>query len=514
MTTTNLGLSKPARGALAWNTDVNGNMDLIDAVFAAAGGGTSVGMNVGSGKTLDVAGTANFTDSGFYLRDNGDTTKKLQLQLSGITTGTTRTWTAPDVSDTFVGLTVAQTLTNKSLTSPTWTGTVVANADIMPTDNTYALGDGSHRFTNLYASGSLVANNVALAGSGGFSAITSAPFLQLKNTGSGSDVKDWRFVVSGASLLLQLYGDSGSPVSNGITLTRTTTSLTGVTIASTAALTYGGVTFGTSPTGTGNPVLQTSPTISGHPTIEGITSTGATGTGKLVFDASPTISGHPTLEGITSTGATGTGNLVFSAAPSFSGTFTSAGLLANFGTAGSTNVLSVLNGANSGNTYSAIILDGNSNVSGSSPGYIFNLRLHGVDSTYISTRGFLAASSSTDFGIQCGGSGGVYLGSGATAWAAISDEKSKENVLPIYGALEKLGALRTVTGNYRQGTFKKNDYRRRSFLIAQDVLDVLPEAVDTSDPNQLGLDYTATIPLIIAAINELNGKVNNLQLAA
>jgi hypothetical protein len=33
-------------------------MDSIDAVFAAAGNGTSVGLNVGSGKTLSVAGTA------------------------------------------------------------------------------------------------------------------------------------------------------------------------------------------------------------------------------------------------------------------------------------------------------------------------------------------------------------------------------------------------------------------------------------------------------------------------
>jgi hypothetical protein len=64
-------------------------------------------------------GSAQFVDNVFTLVDNGDTSKKFQLQLSGISAATTRTWTVPDGSDTFVGLTLAQTLTNKTLTTPT-----------------------------------------------------------------------------------------------------------------------------------------------------------------------------------------------------------------------------------------------------------------------------------------------------------------------------------------------------------------------------------------------------------
>ena len=58
-------------------------------------------------------------DNILFIKDDTDGTKKLQLQLSSISAGTTRILTVPDANTTIVGTNATQTLTNKTLTDST-----------------------------------------------------------------------------------------------------------------------------------------------------------------------------------------------------------------------------------------------------------------------------------------------------------------------------------------------------------------------------------------------------------
>jgi hypothetical protein len=67
-------------------------------------------------KVNDNTNTYTAKDTLFTLQDNGDVTKQAVFELSGITTGNTRTLTVPDASTTLLGRTETATMTNKSAT--------------------------------------------------------------------------------------------------------------------------------------------------------------------------------------------------------------------------------------------------------------------------------------------------------------------------------------------------------------------------------------------------------------
>lgn len=128
-------------------------------------------------KTFDNTNIFTIRDDRLALQDNSDTTKQAVFQLSGITTGTTRTYTLPNISDTLVTLTASQTLTNKTLTSPTISAPTISNPTLTVdtiSEFTSANGvvvdgvtlkDSNVTATNLIAGGTLtVTGNSTLTG--------------------------------------------------------------------------------------------------------------------------------------------------------------------------------------------------------------------------------------------------------------------------------------------------------------------------------------------------------------
>jgi hypothetical protein len=101
------------------------------------------------------------------------------------------------------------------------------------------------------------------------------------------------------------------------------------------------------------------------------------------------------------------------------------------------------------------------------------------------------------------------MADGGTSWVANSDERLKTDLKPIENAAEKVSTLRAVTGRFKTD----EETVSRSFLIAQDVQAVLPEAVNGQQDEQgtLGLAYTDVIPLLVAAIKEQQTIINDLK---
>lgn len=117
-------------------------------------------------------------------------------------------------------------------------------------------------------------------------------------------------------------------------------------------------------------------------------------------------------------------------------------------------------------------------------------------------------NNNTDLSIINNG-GGVRLANGATSWAAISDENAKamDEFKPFINSLDKVSELRAGTTRYKTDSIGVS----RSFLIAQDVHKVLPEAVSVDKSGQLNLRYSEVIPLLVAAIKELKIRIEELE---
>ncbi|MBN1339818.1 MAG: tail fiber domain-containing protein [Bacteroidales bacterium] len=107
------------------------------------------------------------------------------------------------------------------------------------------------------------------------------------------------------------------------------------------------------------------------------------------------------------------------------------------------------------------------------------------------------------------------LGSNSNRWISVhavngtiqtSDRRLKNDIETLSYGLDQVNQLQPVTYRWKDG----NDKSVHVGLIAQEVQKIIPEAVDSSDPDRLGLNYSELVPVLIQAIQELSDQVKVL----
>jgi hypothetical protein len=129
----------------------------------------------------------------------------------------------------------------------------------------------------------------------------------------------------------------------------------------------------------------------------------------------------------------------------------------------------------------------------------------------VSHRWKVAAGSGNLNFLQNDGAGTYQLRSYVTnntgAYVTISDASTKNTVNPIDSALEKVNQLNPVSFYYNH---QPSAETKSLGFIAQEVDQVYPEAVHSSE-GVLGINYTALIPVLTKAIQELSARISELE---
>jgi hypothetical protein len=95
----------------------------------------------------------------------------------------------------------------------------------------------------------------------------------------------------------------------------------------------------------------------------------------------------------------------------------------------------------------------------------------------------------------------------ATSYNAISDIRHKENVCDLENALEKINAIRGVNFSL----IGDNEKRLHSGIIAQEVAEIIPEAICKSDDEKWSANYNTFIGYLIESVKTLSKENETLK---
>lgn len=103
---------------------------------------------------------APFSDATAIIKNSSDATKLLKFDVSGFTTGTTRTWIWPNASGTVTGIATTQTLTNKTYQEPALQGHITTS--LTTGNNTIAAGAGAGTGASVSLTGTDIAGIITV----------------------------------------------------------------------------------------------------------------------------------------------------------------------------------------------------------------------------------------------------------------------------------------------------------------------------------------------------------------
>jgi hypothetical protein len=103
---------------------------------------------------------------------------------------------------------------------------------------------------------------------------------------------------------------------------------------------------------------------------------------------------------------------------------------------------------------------------------------------------------------------GIFVGD-VTTNGSFSDERLKENIVPLEKGLDTLEQIKTYTFNYKDGPQDTHPG-----VIAQELEQLVPEVVydiEMEDDTYKAVRYQQLVPILIKAIQDLSEKVNVLE---